>query len=92
MITIKIIIHTSIMIFIGRKPGPRYLVARRENKTTRWERHSKIFGSSKSVNCLVGNLMGIRFERKVKFANVVSANIESTDAVIANASQRSERS
>ena len=44
------------MIFIGRNPGPRYLVARRENKTTRWERRSKIFGSSKSVNCLVSNL------------------------------------
>ena len=64
---------SSSMIFIGRNPRPRYLVARRENKTTRWERRSKIFGSSKSVNCLVGNLMGIRFERSVKFANFVSA-------------------
>ena len=53
------------MIFIGRNPGPRYLVARRENKT-RWERHSKIFGSNKSVNCLVGDSIGIRFERSVK--------------------------
>ena len=33
------------------------LLARRENKTTRWERRSKIFGSSKSVNCLVGDLI-----------------------------------
>ena len=36
-----------IMIFIGRNPGPRYLVARRENKLHASERRSKIFGSSK---------------------------------------------
>ena len=48
-----------LMIFIGRNPGPRYLVARREKQTTRWERRSKIFGSSQSVNCLVSNLQNL---------------------------------
>ena len=47
------------MIFIGQNPGPRYLVARRGKKTTRWERRSKIFGSSQSVNCLVSNLQNL---------------------------------
>ena len=51
--------NSNSMIFIGRNPVPRYLVARREKKTTRWERRSKIFGSSKSVNCLVGDLMRV---------------------------------
>ena len=72
VIVILILIEYEIYDLYWAEPRTYVFGGTERKTTTRWERRSQIFGNSKSFNCLVGNLMRIRFKCKVKFAKFVS--------------------